>query len=155
MHLTYKIFRSPNCPLLHRKQTFFVWQLSGDEQHHCVFPIWGPSGHDFCHRLNLHRTHSPFRRFLHPVKPAVSLLKNIGKTGKHQKGDYTIRPVNGVSGFAPIFPDTCYHLIHYWPAAADIPVASDNPAHYANAIRYDARTPLQGSLLPLTRLVWA
>ncbi|MDZ9019230.1 porin, partial [Escherichia coli] len=28
-------------------------------------------------------------------------------------------------GFAPIFPDTCYHLTHYWPAAADIPVASD------------------------------
>ncbi|MCA7804361.1 hypothetical protein LE010_25555, partial [Escherichia coli] len=34
-------------------------------------------------------------------------------------------------GFAPIFPDTCYHLTHYWPAAADIPVASDNPVHYA------------------------
>ncbi len=56
-------------------------------------------------------------------------------------------------GFAPIFPDTCYHLTHYWPAAADIPVASDNPVHYAGAIRYNARTPLQGSLLPLTRLV--
>ena len=60
-----------------------------------------------------------------------------------------------VVGFAPIFPDTCYHLTHYWPAAADIPVASDNPVHYADAIRYNARTPLQGSLLPLTRLVWA
>lgn len=59
------------------------------------------------------------------------------------------------TGFAPIFPDTFYHLTHYWPAAADIPVASDNPAHYADAIRYNARTPLQGSLLPLTRLVWA
>lgn len=59
------------------------------------------------------------------------------------------------SGFAPIFPDICYHLTHYKPAAADIPVASDNPAHYADAIRYNARTPLQGSLLPLTRLVWA
>ncbi len=32
-----------------------------------------------------------------------------------------------LGGFAPIFPDTCYHLTHYWPAAADIPVASDNP----------------------------
>ncbi|MGT0942639.1 hypothetical protein ACVOGE_00975, partial [Shigella sonnei] len=39
-------------------------------------------------------------------------------------------------GFAPIFPDICYHLTHYKPAAADIPVASDNPAHYADAIRY-------------------
>ncbi len=58
-----------------------------------------------------------------------------------------------LTGFAPIFPDTCYHLTHYWPAAADIPVASDNPVHYADAIRYNARTPLQGSLLPLTRLV--
>ncbi|WP_213936206.1 hypothetical protein, partial [Escherichia coli] len=38
------------------------------------------------------------------------------------------------AGFAPIFPDTCYHLTHYWPAAADIPVASDNPVHYADAI---------------------
>ncbi len=63
----------------------------------------------------------------------------------------TINP----SGFAPIFPDICYHLTHYKPAAADIPVASDNPAHYADVIRYNARTPLQGSLLPLTRLVWA
>ncbi|WP_252148133.1 MASE1 domain-containing protein, partial [Escherichia coli] len=30
------------------------------------------------------------------------------------------------TGFAPIFPDICYHLTHYKPAAADIPVASDN-----------------------------
>ncbi|MCH4787805.1 hypothetical protein, partial [Escherichia coli] len=37
------------------------------------------------------------------------------------------------TGFAPIFPDICYHLTHYKPAAADIPVASDNPAHYADA----------------------
>ncbi|MCD4030777.1 hypothetical protein KX525_25300, partial [Escherichia coli] len=44
-----------------------------------------------------------------------------------------------VTGFAPIFPDICYHLTHYKPAAADIPVASDNPAHYADAIRYNAR----------------
>uniref|UniRef100_UPI001BC8689A hypothetical protein n=1 Tax=Escherichia coli TaxID=562 RepID=UPI001BC8689A len=43
------------------------------------------------------------------------------------------------NGFAPIFPDICYHLTHYKPAAADIPVASDNPAHYADAIRYNAR----------------
>lgn len=45
-------------------------------------------------------------------------------------------------GFAPIFPDTCYHLIHYRSAAVDIPVASDNPAHYADAIRYNVRTHL-------------
>ena len=63
--------------------------------------------------------------------------------------------VGADNGFAPIFPDICYHLTHYWLAAVDIPVASDNPVHYADAIRYNARTPLQGSLLPLTRLVWA
>ncbi len=63
------------------------------------------------------------------------------------------RYIEEVIGFAPIFPDTCYHLTHYWPAAVDIPVASDIPVHYADAIRYNARTPLQGSLLPLTRLV--
>uniref|UniRef100_UPI0024E1683D YiaA/YiaB family inner membrane protein n=3 Tax=Escherichia coli TaxID=562 RepID=UPI0024E1683D len=27
-----------------------------------------------------------------------------------------------IPGFAPIFPDTCYHLTHYWLAAVDIPV---------------------------------
>ncbi|MDF8768303.1 DUF2856 family protein, partial [Escherichia coli] len=30
--------------------------------------------------------------------------------------------IMSLPGFAPIFPDTCYHLTHYWPAAADIPV---------------------------------
>ncbi|MGT0762419.1 hypothetical protein, partial [Shigella sonnei] len=45
--------------------------------------------------------------------------------------DISVLPI----GFAPIFPDICYHLTHYKPAAADIPVASDNPAHYADAIR--------------------
>ncbi|OUZ41121.1 transposase, partial [Shigella flexneri] len=39
-----------------------------------------------------------------------------------------IRTISTISGFAPIFPDICYHLTHYKPAAADIPVASDNPA---------------------------
>ncbi|WP_244574888.1 Rpn family recombination-promoting nuclease/putative transposase, partial [Escherichia coli] len=29
---------------------------------------------------------------------------------------------NKLIGFAPIFPDICYHLTHYKPAAADIPV---------------------------------
>ncbi|MEH6047249.1 hypothetical protein, partial [Salmonella enterica] len=50
-----------------------------------------------------------------------------------------LNPIMQVTGFAPIFPDICYHLTHYKPAAADIPVASDNPAHYADAIRYNAR----------------
>ncbi|MCZ6333540.1 hypothetical protein O5173_24345 [Escherichia coli] len=47
-----------------------------------------------------------------------------------------------MTGFAPIFPDTCHHLTHYWPAAVDIPVASDNPVHYADAIRYTITGPL-------------
>ncbi|WP_207304646.1 hypothetical protein, partial [Klebsiella pneumoniae] len=56
-----------------------------------------------------------------------------------QRFNIFLQRVVQVNGFAPIFPDTFYHLTHYWPAAADIPVASDNPAHYADAIRYNAR----------------
>ena len=80
----------------------------------------------------------------------VASVVNFVETGMSGYKSYLIK-----YGFAPIFPDTCYHLTHYWLAAVDIPVASDNPVHYADAIRYNARTPLQGSLLPLTRLVWA
>ncbi|MER3942713.1 hypothetical protein J9A24_25870, partial [Klebsiella pneumoniae] len=45
----------------------------------------------------------------------------------------------GLSGLAPIFPYTFYHLTHYWFAAADIPVANDTPVHYADAIRCNVR----------------
>lgn len=83
-------------------------------------------------------------------KYSLSTLINNKRTPIHLDLQWVL-----IDGFAPIFPDICYHLTHYKPAAADIPVASDNPAHYADAIRYNARTPLQGSLLPLTRLVWA
>ena len=85
----------------------------------------------------------------------IGLGAQIGKglVLPHHSGVVIHGNVKIGDGFAPIFPDTCYHLTHYWPAAVDIPVASDNPVHYADAIRYNARTPLQGSLLPLTRLV--
>lgn len=97
---------------------------------------------------------------VHPVYKALNTLDyTVGTLGNHEFNyglDYLKNALAGAKfGFAPIFPDICYHLTHYKPAAADIPVASDNPAHYADAIRYNARTPLQGSLLPLTRLVWA
>nr|UYM34382.1 hypothetical protein p201703316-2__00091 [Shigella sonnei] len=87
-----------------------------------------------------------------PVRDGVSTGKDMERQTLVSYSDIQSLPD---LGFAPIFPDICYHLTHYKPAAADIPVASDNPAHYADAIRYNARTPLQGSLLPLTRLVWA
>ncbi|WP_250189105.1 hypothetical protein, partial [Escherichia coli] len=63
-----------------------------------------------------------------------------GKSAKGQRFTVAIADCNkyAITGFAPIFPDICYHLTHYKPAAADIPVASDNPAHYADAIRYNA-----------------
>ncbi|SQC05969.1 putative transposase-like protein [Klebsiella pneumoniae] len=56
-----------------------------------------------------------------------------------------------LSGLAPIFPYTFYHLTHYWYAAADIPVAND--------IQRTMRMPFvimfeglrQGSLPLLTR----
>ncbi|EFV9208390.1 hypothetical protein GD564_23330, partial [Shigella flexneri] len=59
-------------------------------------------------------------------------LKNI--TAGNPKTAEQYQMTKRYSGFAPIFPDICYHLTHYKPAAADIPVASDNPAHYADAI---------------------
>ncbi|MEL8431692.1 hypothetical protein J4V29_23315, partial [Escherichia coli] len=65
-----------------------------------------------------------------------------GYSGAEPFGGFTSQcsqPSSSGCGFAPIFPDICYHLTHYKPAAADIPVASDNPAHYADAIRYNAR----------------
>ncbi|MEC4131135.1 Bro-N domain-containing protein, partial [Escherichia coli] len=37
-------------------------------------------------------------------------------------GEQNLSIVSESGGFAPIFPDTCYHLTHYWPAAVDIPV---------------------------------
>ena len=58
-----------------------------------------------------------------------------------------------LAGFAPIFPDICYHLPHYRPAAADIPVASDNPAHYAGGSHCNSRTPMQGYAMPLLHSV--
>ena len=99
----------------------------------------------------------PLLRFSRIYRGAGALLSLSGTANAEVAGrSAPLIPDNpSLVGFAPIFPDTCYHLTHYWPAAADIPVASDNPVHYADAIRYNARTPLQGSLLPLTRLVWA
>ena len=80
-------------------------------------------------------------------------------------GCYSGKPLNtqnidslaaeGIRGFAPIFPDTCYHLTHYWPAAADIPVASDNPTHYADGFHCNARSPRQGYAMPFLHSVSA
>ncbi|STM76652.1 putative transposase subunit [Escherichia coli] len=105
---------------------------------------------------------SPMERFFRslknewmPVVGYVSFSEAAHAITDYIVGYYSALRPHEYNGFAPIFPDICYHLTHYKPAAADIPVASDNPAHYADAIRYNARTPLQGSLLPLTRLVWA
>ena len=57
------------------------------------------------------------------------------------------------SAFAIGLKECKWNLFRILVTTVDIPVASDNPVHYADAIRYNARTPLQGSLLPLTRLV--
>ncbi|WP_251123073.1 inverse autotransporter adhesin YeeJ, partial [Escherichia coli] len=45
----------------------------------------------------------------------------FGNPVAHQPVTFSAEPSSQI-GFAPIFPDTCYHLTHYWPAAADIPV---------------------------------
>ncbi|NJQ25606.1 ead/Ea22-like family protein, partial [Escherichia coli] len=83
-------------------------------------------------------------RFIAALNPVVvqALLDEREAQSKRiaeQETNLAALAVENVGGFAPIFPDTCYHLTHYWPAAADIPVASDNPVHYADAIRYNAR----------------
>ncbi|MGY9167569.1 hypothetical protein ACTM8A_24455, partial [Citrobacter freundii] len=57
----------------------------------------------------------------------------------HQSSVGLVNWLVGVSGLAPIFPYTFYHLTHYWFAAADIPVANDTPVHYADAIRCNVR----------------
>ncbi len=98
------------------------------------------------HTVSCQRSGTP-----HPVKADQRAAAKDPRIRNQEFSDLWSRKEN--YGFAPIFPDTCYHLTHYWPAAVDIPVASDNPVHYADAIRYNARTPLQGSLLPLTHLV--
>ncbi|WP_309186638.1 hypothetical protein, partial [Escherichia marmotae] len=66
-------------------------------------------------------------------------VNSVNTGGSSGKTDTEVMLYQYVAGFAPIFPDTCYHLTHYWLAAVDIPVASDNPVHYADAIRYNAR----------------
>ncbi|EGD4879576.1 sensor dcuS domain protein [Shigella boydii] len=39
--------------------------------------------------------------------------------------------------FSSIFSETSYHFPHYWYVASDISAASDNPAHYEDAIHYN------------------
>lgn len=131
--------------------------------------IWHTAGGGFGNRKSNFSPVSNHHRFINPLSYGIKISRKIVFLSKchavfarYSEGMYSAGPLTcekaipmGFLGFAPIFPDICYHLTHYKPAAADIPVASDNPAHYADAIRYNARTPLQGSLLPLTRLVWA
>ncbi|MFV2221512.1 hypothetical protein ACNISL_20395, partial [Escherichia coli] len=46
----------------------------------------------------------------------------IVTAGNHAVGVLACASPGSARGFAPIFPDICYHLTHYKPAAADIPV---------------------------------
>ncbi|OUZ55486.1 hypothetical protein CBL21_25335, partial [Shigella flexneri] len=69
---------------------------------------------------------------LRSQRPPAGLIHHSDRGSQYCAYDYrVIQEQFGLktSGFAPIFPDICYHLTHYKPAAADIPVASDNPAH--------------------------
>ncbi|MCV8888111.1 YbjP/YqhG family protein, partial [Escherichia coli] len=60
------------------------------------------------------------------IQQALTLNDNLTLPGNIGWLDYDpVCDCQDFGGFAPIFPDTCYHLTHYWPAAADIPVASD------------------------------
>ena len=67
----------------------------------------------------------------------VTLTINRKPQGIFSKSPATpLQDKTDTAGFAPIFPDTCYHLTHYWLAAVDIPVASDNPVHYADVVAH-------------------
>ena len=79
----------------------------------------------------------------------------VRKISARVRGDTSNTDLLLLSGLAPIFPYTFYHLTHYWFAAADIPVANDTPVHCADAIRCNVRRPPQGSLPLLTRRVSA
>ncbi|MDA6738006.1 hypothetical protein OSL26_22855, partial [Escherichia coli] len=64
-------------------------------------------------------------RLLHFTGSELSIICSLMTTLKSciNLSDIGSLEIQGasLSGFAPIFPDTCYHLTHYWPAAADIP----------------------------------
>ncbi|MEK8972497.1 hypothetical protein P2Q62_21145, partial [Escherichia coli] len=61
-------------------------------------------------------THPIIRMSIEVLLQKNSELQIVLKTD-----DYRIT-IDYLRGFAPIFPDICYHLPHYKPAAADIPV---------------------------------
>ncbi|WP_249924505.1 YeeE/YedE thiosulfate transporter family protein, partial [Escherichia coli] len=54
-------------------------------------------------------------RMFYALLIAIS-VQSVGVFALIQAGLLTYE----AGGFAPIFPDTCYHLTHYWPAAVDI-----------------------------------
>ncbi|MGT3505937.1 LysR family transcriptional regulator, partial [Escherichia coli] len=68
---------------------------------------------------------------LHDIDSAMASLSDLQNrpsgTIRITTVEHAAKTILLPAGFAPIFPDICYHLTHYKPAAADIPVASDNP----------------------------
>lgn len=71
--------------------------------------------------------------FVHRVVcPEDFILLNAWGSLFRDSMEFVVDSTLQMAGFSPIFPDTCYHLTHYWPAAVDIPVANDNPVHYAD-----------------------
>ncbi|RZW38815.1 hypothetical protein EXX76_16770, partial [Escherichia coli] len=61
---------------------------------------------------------SPFSS-LQSAKEKTTVLQDLRKICTPQA---SLSDEAWENGFAPIFPDICYHLTHYRPAAADIPV---------------------------------
>ncbi|WP_322394776.1 hypothetical protein, partial [Escherichia coli] len=64
---------------------------------------------------------TPENRFMRTGVVAQTALPSVTAKQAMVRQDSERTEVNR-GGFAPIFPDICYHLTHYKPAAADIPV---------------------------------
>ncbi|MGK2609108.1 LysR family transcriptional regulator, partial [Escherichia coli] len=79
-------------------------------------------------RMCLTREGKKLLPHIYELTRVMDTLREAAK--KESDPDGELRVVSGETllsyriGFAPIFPDICYHLPHYKPAAADIPVAS-------------------------------
>lgn len=87
--------------LLHRKQPFLVWQQSGDEQHHCVYPISViPHAVIFVTDSITTRRTAPSGCFSSQLSQRLPCCKMSAKRGSIRRRGNSIRPVNSAAFLA-------------------------------------------------------